>query len=52
MLTSMLEAGEWRVEGGELVVQVAASATVIEMSLGADAAGWRLPQPAAYWAAQ
>jgi hypothetical protein len=37
MLTSMLENGEWRVEGGELVVQVAASATVIEMSLGADA---------------
>ena len=37
MLTSMLEAGEWRVEGNELVVKVAASETVIDMSLGAEA---------------
>jgi DNA polymerase-3 subunit gamma/tau len=37
MLASMLDAGEWRVEGNELVIQVAASNTVIEMSLGADA---------------
>jgi len=37
MLVSMLEAGEWRAEGGEVVVKVAASPTVIEMSLGADA---------------
>ena len=37
MLASMLDGGEWRVEGNELVIQVAASNTVIEMSLGADA---------------
>ncbi len=37
MLASMLDSGEWRVEGNELVIQVAASNTVIEMSLGADA---------------
>jgi DNA polymerase III subunit gamma/tau len=37
MLTSMLEAGEWSVEGNELVVKVAASETVIDMSLGAEA---------------
>ena len=37
MLVSMLEAGEWSVEGNELVVKVAASTTVIDMSLSADA---------------
>ena len=37
MLVSMLEAGEWSIEGSEVVVKVAASATVIDMSLGADA---------------
>jgi hypothetical protein len=37
MLASMLEGGDWRIEGNELVIQVAASNTVIEMSLGADA---------------
>ena len=37
MLTGMLENGEWRLEGNELVIRVAASATVIDMSLGADA---------------
>jgi DNA polymerase-3 subunit gamma/tau len=37
MLSAMLETGEWQVEGNELVIQVAASAAVIEMSLGADA---------------
>jgi DNA polymerase-3 subunit gamma/tau len=37
MLSTMLEAGEWRIEGNELVIQVAQSPTVIEMSLGADA---------------
>ena len=37
MLTAMLETGEWRLEGNELVIRVAASATVIDMSLGADA---------------
>ena len=37
MLVSMLETGKWKVEGSELVIQVAASATVIDMSLGADA---------------
>ena len=37
MLVSMLESGEWVVEGNELVVKVASSATVIDMSLGNDA---------------
>ena len=37
MLVSMLEAGEWSVEGNELVVKVAASNMVIDMSLGAEA---------------
>jgi DNA polymerase III subunit gamma/tau len=37
MLSTMLESGEWRVEGTELLIKVASSATVIEMSLGADA---------------
>jgi DNA polymerase-3 subunit gamma/tau len=37
MLVSMLETGEWAVEGNEVIVRVAASATVIDMSVGADA---------------
>ncbi len=37
VLSAMLESGEWRVEGNELVITVASSATVIEMSLSADA---------------
>ena len=37
MLVSMLESGEWRIEGNELVIKVASSATVIDMTLGADA---------------
>jgi DNA polymerase III subunit gamma/tau len=37
MLVSMLETGEWTIEGNELAIRVAASATVIDMSLGADA---------------
>jgi DNA polymerase-3 subunit gamma/tau len=37
MLASMLEGGEWQVEGNELVIKVASSATVIDMTLGADA---------------
>jgi DNA polymerase-3 subunit gamma/tau len=37
MLVSMLETGEWAVEGNDLVVEVAYSATAIDMSVGADA---------------
>jgi DNA polymerase III subunit gamma/tau len=37
MLSAMLETGEWQAEGNELVIKVAQSATVIEMSLSADA---------------
>jgi DNA polymerase-3 subunit gamma/tau len=37
MLVSVLETGEWVVEGNEVAIRVAASATVIDMSLGADA---------------
>ncbi len=36
MLVSMLESGEWIVEGNELVIKVAASATIVDMSLGQD----------------
>jgi DNA polymerase-3 subunit gamma/tau len=37
MLVSMLEMGDWAVQGNELMIKVAASATVIDMSLGAEA---------------
>jgi DNA polymerase-3 subunit gamma/tau len=37
MLVALLESGEWGVEGNELVIKVPSSATVIEMSLAADA---------------
>jgi DNA polymerase III subunit gamma/tau len=37
MLVSMLETGEWTTEGNDLIIRVAASATVIDMSVGADA---------------
>jgi DNA polymerase III subunit gamma/tau len=37
MLVSMLEGGQWQVEGNELVIKVASSPTVIDMTLGADA---------------
>lgn len=37
MLVSMLESGEWNLDGNELAIKVASSAAVIDMSLGADA---------------
>jgi len=37
ILISMLEAGEWSVQGNELMIKVAQSKTVVEMSLGPDA---------------
>jgi hypothetical protein len=37
MLGAMLETGGWRIENEDLIIQVASSAAVIEMSLGADA---------------
>jgi len=37
ILVSMLEAGEWAVEGNEVVVKVSESQTVVDMSVGADA---------------
>jgi DNA polymerase III subunit gamma/tau len=37
MLCSMLEAGEWAISGSELIIQIGASATLIEMSVGAEA---------------
>jgi DNA polymerase-3 subunit gamma/tau len=37
MLVTLLESGEWSVEGNELMVKVPSSASVIEMSLSADA---------------
>jgi len=37
MLCSMLEAGEWKIEGNELIIKVAASAALIEMSVSNDA---------------
>jgi hypothetical protein len=37
ILVSMLEAGEWSVEGNELVIRVSESQTVVDMSLSPDA---------------
>jgi DNA polymerase-3 subunit gamma/tau len=37
ILVSMLETGEWSVEGNELVIRVSESQTVIDMSLSANA---------------
>jgi DNA polymerase III subunit gamma/tau len=37
MLIAMLEAGEWRLDGGDLSVKVAASQVVIDMSVSAEA---------------
>ncbi|MGB0007098.1 MAG: DNA polymerase III subunit gamma/tau [Candidatus Sulfotelmatobacter sp.] len=37
ILVSMLDAGEWSVEGNEVVIKVSESQTVVDMSLGADA---------------
>jgi hypothetical protein len=37
ILVSMLSAGEWSVQGNELVIKIAESQTVIDMSLGPDA---------------
>ncbi len=37
MLVSMLETGEWKIEGNSVVIKVASSPSVIDMSLGADA---------------
>lgn len=37
MLCSMLDSGEWKVEGSQLIISIAASATLIEMSVSADA---------------
>ena len=37
MLVSMLETGEWAIEGNEIVIKVASTAAVIDMSLGAEA---------------
>jgi DNA polymerase-3 subunit gamma/tau len=37
ILASMLESGEWSVEGNELIVRIAESQTVVDMSFGQDA---------------
>jgi DNA polymerase-3 subunit gamma/tau len=37
ILISMLEAGEWSVQGNDVIVKVAESQTVVDMSLGPDA---------------
>jgi DNA polymerase-3 subunit gamma/tau len=37
ILVSMLDAGEWSVEGNEVVIKVSESQTVVDMSVGADA---------------
>jgi hypothetical protein len=37
ILVSMLEAGEWSVQGNEVVIKVTESQTVVDMSLGPDA---------------
>jgi len=37
ILCSMLDGGEWKVEGNQLIIAIAVSATLIEMSVSADA---------------
>ena len=37
ILVSMLSAGEWSVQGNEVVIKIAESQTVVDMSLGPDA---------------
>ncbi|HZQ70162.1 MAG TPA: DNA polymerase III subunit gamma/tau [Terriglobales bacterium] len=37
MCAAMLEGGEWSIAGNEVVIKVAASNTIIEMTVGADA---------------
>jgi DNA polymerase-3 subunit gamma/tau len=37
LLVSMLSSGEWSVQGNEVVIKVAESATIVDMSLGSDA---------------
>jgi DNA polymerase-3 subunit gamma/tau len=37
ILVSMLDAGEWSVEGNEVVIKVSESQTVVDMSVGVDA---------------
>jgi DNA polymerase-3 subunit gamma/tau len=37
ILVSMLSAGEWSVQGNELIIKIAESQTVLDMSLGPDA---------------
>jgi DNA polymerase-3 subunit gamma/tau len=37
ILCSMLDSGEWKVEGNQLIISIDASATLIEMSVSADA---------------
>ena len=37
MLSSMLETAEWKIEGSQLIISIAASATLIEMSVSAEA---------------
>ena len=37
ILCSMLDGGEWKVGGNQLIISIAASATLIEMSVSADA---------------
>jgi hypothetical protein len=37
ILVAMLEAGKWSVEGNEVVIKVAESQTVVDMSLSAEA---------------
>jgi hypothetical protein len=37
ILAAMLEAGDWSVEGNEVVIKVAESQTVVDMSLSPDA---------------
>jgi hypothetical protein len=37
MLASMLEAGEWQIDGNQLTIRVASSATLIDMSVSSNA---------------
>jgi hypothetical protein len=49
ILVSMLEAGEWSVQGNELVIKIAESQTVVDMSLGNEARKLAIASASGAW---
>jgi hypothetical protein len=50
VLVSLLDSGEWQVQGDELQIKITASAAVVEMSLSAEAKRLLTQPPAGSWA--